>query len=79
MRKVIAASIAIAIFTASSGAALAERKKQTSGVFKNVSCQQSHESCVSRCISAGKAGSQLNMCMQSCAGTYLRCKSRTRD
>jgi hypothetical protein len=78
MRKVIATSIALAFITVSSGAALAERKKQTSGVFKNVSCQQSHESCVSRCINAGKSGSQLNMCMGSCAGTYLRCKSQTR-
>ena len=79
MRKVIAVSIALAFITASSGAALAERKKQTSGVFKNVSCQQSHESCVTRCINAGKSGSQLNMCMESCAGSYLRCKSRTRN
>jgi hypothetical protein len=42
MRKVIAASIVFAFITASSSAALAERKKQISGVFKNVSCQQSH-------------------------------------
>jgi hypothetical protein len=39
MRKVIAASIALAFITASPNAALAERKKQSSGVFKHVTCQ----------------------------------------
>lgn len=79
MRKLIAASIALAFITVSPGSALAERTKQTSGVFKNVTCQQSHESCVTRCINSGKAGSQLNLCTQSCAGKYLRCKNNTRN
>ncbi len=66
---------AVAVTLIANPMAFAAQKKPT-GVFRQLNCQSVHSSCIDRCISSGKAGTQLNKCSESCAGKYLRCKDR---